>query len=261
MESRAWKLTMETDPFRVFLDMQLNLPRNGPGSDRTTASVYRTLEGLPAEPEILVMGCGQGNDALTLLRETSARVTAVDIMKPFITSLEEKAEAAGVSGERLLTVCSDFEALDLPHTVFDLIWSEGAIYTVGFEAGLKDWSKYLKPGGLLVASEASWLTDEPDETARRFWSNAYPDMGTVDKNKVHAERTGFSVVQTLTLPQEDWWTDYYQPLIPQIEKARGEFAGDAGVEAMLNEQEEEIRLFEAHGQEYGYVFYVLKKSA
>ncbi|MBL4864678.1 MAG: class I SAM-dependent methyltransferase [Rhodobiaceae bacterium] len=252
---------METDPFRVFLDMQMKLPRNGPGSDRTTASVYRTLTGLPAEPEILVMGCGQGNDALTLLRETSARVTAVDIMKPFIKNLEEKAEVAGVSGERLLTVCSDFEALDLPHAVFDLVWSEGAIYTVGFEVGLKDWSKYLKPGGLLVASEASWLTNEPSEVASRFWGNAYPDMGAVDENKVRAERVGFEVVETLTLPQEDWWTDYYQPLVPLIEKSRKTFAGDAGVEAMLNEQEEEIRLFEAHGDGYGYVFYVLKKSA
>ncbi len=252
---------METDPFRVFLDMQLKLPRNGPGSDRTTASVYRTLEGLPAEPEILVMGCGQGNEVLTLLREARARVTAVDIMKPFITRLEEKAEAAGVSGDRLRTVCSAFEALDLPSGAFDLIWSEGAIYTAGFEAGLKGWSTYLKPRGLLIASEASWLTGELGSAARGFWGNGYPDMGTVDENKVRAERAGFSLVNTLILPQEDWWTDYYQPLIPLIEKAREDFAGDTGVEAMLNEQEDEIRLFEAHGDEYGYVFYVLKKSA
>lgn len=252
---------METDPFRVFLDMQLKLPRNGPGSDRTTASIYRTLKGLPDEPEILVMGCGQGNEALTLLRETKARVTAVDIMKPFITSLEEKAEATGVSGDRLRTVCSDFVALDLPHAVFDLIWSEGAIYTVGFEAGLKDWTKYLKPGGMLVASEASWLTTEPSEIACDFWNNAYPEMGTVDANRTCSERCGFEVLQTLTLPQEDWWTDYYQPLVPLIEKARSAFPGDAGVEAMLTEQEQEIRLFEAHGEEYGYVFYVLKKNA
>ena len=114
---------METDPFRVFMEMHLQLPRNAPGSDRTTASIFRMLKTLPGEPEILVMGCGQGNEVLTLLRESKGRVTAVDIMKPFIAKLEEKAEAAQVSGDRLLTVCSDFEALDLPHGYFDLIWS------------------------------------------------------------------------------------------------------------------------------------------
>ena len=30
---------MEADPFRVFLDMQLGLKRNAPGSDRATAHV------------------------------------------------------------------------------------------------------------------------------------------------------------------------------------------------------------------------------
>jgi len=251
---------METDPFRVFLEMQLKLPRNAPGSDRTTASIFRMLKELPNEPEILAMGCGQGNEVLTLLRESKGRVSAVDIMKPFLANLEVKAEAARVSGERLLTVCSDFEALDLPHGYFDLIWSEGAIYTVGFEAGLKDWAKYLKPGGLLVASEASWLVDTPNDEARIFWDRAYPTMGTNAENEATAVRAGFDVVSTHTLPQEDWWTEYYQPLIPEIAKAREVYAGDGGVEAMLDEQEEEIRLFEANGSDYGYVFYVLRKA-
>ncbi len=41
---------------------------------------------------------------------------------------------------------------------FDIIWSEGAIYNIGFERGVKDWSRYLKVGGLLVVSEITWIT-------------------------------------------------------------------------------------------------------
>ena len=32
---------------------------------------------------------------------------------------------------------------------FDLIWSEGAIYNIGFQRGLKEWREYIKPGGYI----------------------------------------------------------------------------------------------------------------
>jgi hypothetical protein len=36
----------------------------------------------------------------------------------------------------------------------DLIWSEGAIYNIGFERGLREWRKYLKAEGYIAVSEA-----------------------------------------------------------------------------------------------------------
>lgn len=252
---------MDTDPFRVFLEMQMQLPRNAPGSDAMTRVLFESLSGLPEEPDILCMGCGQGNEVLELLRQSKGRVTAVDMLKPFLTKLEAKAEEAGITGERLRTVCSDFDALDLPEGIFDLLWSEGAIYTLGFKEGLKAWAKYLKPGGLAVLSECTWLTEEPSEEARLFWEKAYPAMGTVEENTERAKRAGFELLETRVLPEEDWWTDYYQPLIPLIAEAREVYAGDAGVQAMLNDEETEIRLYEHHAADYGYVFYVLRKIA
>ncbi len=250
---------MDTDPFRVFLEMQIQLPRNAPGSDAMTRALFESLKGLPDEPDTLCMGCGQGNEVLELLRRSNGRVTAVDMLKPFLSKLEAKAEQAGISGDRLRTVCSDFEALELPEGIFDLLWSEGAIYTLGFEAGLKAWAKYLKPGGLAVVSEATWLTDTPSEEAQNFWDTHYPAMGTLEENTERVKRAGFELLETRLLPEEDWWTDYYQPLIPLIAEAREIYAGDAGVQAMLNEEETEIRLYERHAADYGYVFYVLRK--
>lgn len=251
---------MDTDPFRVFLEMQIQLKRNAPGSDAMTRTMFESLDGLPQEPEMLFMGCGQGNDVLELLRCSKGRATAVDMLKPFLAKLEGKAEAVGISGERLRTVCSDFEALDLPDGIFDLLWSEGAIYTLGFEEGLKAWAKYLKPGGLAVVSECTWLTDTPSVEAKLFWENAYPAMGTLSENMDRAKRAGFELLETQVLPEEDWWTDYYQPLIPLIAEARETYAGDSGVQAMLGEEETEIRLYERHAADYSYVFYVLRKQ-
>lgn len=251
---------MEADPFRVFLEMQLRLSRNAPGSDTMTRTMFESLEGLPQEPEMLFMGCGQGNEVTELLRCSNGRATAVDMLKPFLAKLEAKAEDAGISGERLRTVCSDFAALDLPEGIFDLLWSEGAIYTLGFKEGLKAWAKYLKPGGLAVVSECTWLSDNPSAEARLFWENAYPTMGTLAENTARAKRAGFELLETQVLPEEDWWTDYYQPLIPLIAEARKTYSGDPGVQAMLDEEETEIRLYERHASDYGYVFYVLKRT-
>jgi len=248
---------MEADPFRVFLEMQLRLSRNAPGSDAMTRAMFEGVDGLPLEPEMLFMGCGQGNEVTELLRCSNGRATSVDMLKPFLAKLEAKAEDAGISGERLRTVCSDFEALDLPEGIFDLLWSEGAIYTLGFEEGLKDWANYLKPGGLAVVSEATWLTDTPNAEAKLFWEKAYPIMGTLGENVGRAKRAGFELLQTQVLPEEDWWTDYYQPLIAE---ARETYGGDPGVQAMLDEEETEIRLYERHAADYGYVFYVLKRT-
>lgn len=39
----------------------------------------------------------------------------------------------------------------------DLIWSEGAVYTIGFERGINEWYKFLKHGGYIAISEASWF--------------------------------------------------------------------------------------------------------
>ena len=86
-------------------------------------------------------------------------------------------------------------------------------------------------------------------------------MGSVVENTERAKPAGFDLLSTHFLPEEDWWADYYQPLIPLVAKARETYAGDAGVAAMLDEQETEIRLHERHASEYGYVFYVLRKSA
>ncbi|MCE8000390.1 MAG: class I SAM-dependent methyltransferase [Rhodobiaceae bacterium] len=251
---------MDTDPFRVFLEMQIQLKRNAPSSDAMTRTMFESLDGLPQEPEMLFMGCGQGNDVLELLRCCEGRATAVDMLKPFLAKLEAKAEDAGITGDRLRTVCSDFEALDLPEGIFDLLWSEGAIYTLGFEEGLKAWAKYLKPGGFAVVSECTWLTDTPSVEAKLFWENAYPAMGTFGENMDRAKHAGFELLSTRVLPEEDWWTDYYQPLIPLIAEAREAYAGDPGVQAMLDEEETEIRLYERHAADYGYVFYVLRKQ-
>jgi ubiquinone/menaquinone biosynthesis C-methylase UbiE len=61
---------------------------------------------------------------------------------------------------------------------YDVIWSEGAIYNIGFEKGVKDWKRFLKTGGMMVVSEITWLTAERPSELQEYWKNEYPEIDT-----------------------------------------------------------------------------------
>ena len=248
----------DLDPFKVFLELQLGLPRNGPGSRRATEAAFALLPPLPEDAQILDIGCGQGASSFDLLRLTKARITAVDLYDPFLEKMNARATCEGIGDERLVIKRADMEALPFHDDEFDLIWSEGTIYLAGFAKGLKLWRRFLKPGGHVAVTECTWLTDEPSEVARAFWHEAYPAMGTIASNAAAAECAGYEVIATQVLPPEDWWTDYYTPMRERAAEMR-EIWGEE-VEPVLAGAEAEIALFENNPGQYSYVFYVMRRK-
>ena len=132
--------------------------RQGPGGEDETRFAIR-LSGLSAAEGLKVadIGCGTGASTLVLARELDASVTAVDFLPDFIHELDIAAEREGL-GNRLETLVAPVEALPFEAQSFDAIWSEGAVYNMGFAAGIKAWRRFLKPGGILAVSELTWLT-------------------------------------------------------------------------------------------------------
>lgn len=248
----------DLDPFKVFLELQLGLPRNGPGSRASTEAAFAMLPALPENPEIADLGCGQGASAFELLRLTDGRVTAVDLFEPFLDKLSARAEREGVSEARLVVTRGDMEALTFKDASLDLIWSEGAIYLLGFEHGLESWRRFVKPGGFVAVSECTWLTATPSGAARDFWDAAYPTMGTIASNCEAIARADYELIGTRVLPPEDWWTEYYTPMRARIAEMRAQYGEE--VESVLSESEAEIALFENNPGQYSYVFYVMRKN-
>ncbi len=236
-----------------------SLPRQGPGSDASTRRALAALPRLPATPRILDLGCGSGRQSVVLALETGGFVDAVDRHEPFLRNVMDNARKAGVA-EHVQTRCESIEAFEASAESYDLVWSEGALYAVGLERGLDLAYKRLKPRGLLAFTEASWLTSNPPLAARSFWAAAYPGMARVDQNRAKAERAGFRVLDSFILPAEDWRSEYYSPLRDRIEELREQSFARTDLALAIAEVEDEIAVFERHGDCYGYVFYLLQKT-
>jgi ubiquinone/menaquinone biosynthesis C-methylase UbiE len=246
-------------PAQVFEALHRDLPQQGPGSDASTRRALALVPDLPAQPEILDLGCGPGRQTLVLAQATGGRITAVDVAPAFLAELTQRAQAAGVA-DRVTTRCQSLDALDLPDAAFDLLWSEGALYSVGFDRALRALRRLLRPGASLAATELTWLSEDPPTTARRFWSEAYPAMRTREANRRAIEDAGYALETDFTLPDSDWWSGYYAELEPRIAPLRARCAGDAAAQAAFDAAQREIDLFRACSSAYGYVFFVMRRA-
>ena len=238
----------------VFID----LPRAGPGDDATTRAALARVPGLPPSPRLADLGCGQGAQTRVLAQALPrARILAIDLLPPFLDRLTRWAAAAGFS-DRIETRCADITAMDLPADGFDLIWSEGAIYIAGYAAGLSRWRPWVRDGGSIVVSDLVWRVAAPPRPAVDFFQAMLPDMTDRSGRMAGAEAAGFRVVATLPLPAAGWWDNYYAPLAQRIDA----LAADASpaMTAVLDACAQEIDVWRAYGDSYGYEFFVLQRQ-
>ncbi len=243
--------------FKVHRDM----PRQGPGDNESTRRALN-LTGLTGRSlKVLDIGCGPGMQTVELAKNIDGRITALDFHKKYLEELSELAEKDGV-GERIETLEGSMFELKkyFRRETFDLIWSEGAIYIMGFERGLKDVKPFLKSGGYLAVTEITWLENNPPKEIRKFWDANYPQMGTIKSNIEIASESEYEVIDTFVLPENSWWENYYNPLKKRCELLKREEPNNLELMEFIQETEHEMELFKRYSSSYNYVFYVMKKS-
>ncbi len=149
---------------------------------------------------------------------------------------------------------------DIPQVLqgIDLLWSEGAAYNIGFANALAIWARALTADGFAVISELSWLKEQAPDAAREFFRSGYPEMQSVQRNVTDAERAGYKLLTTYTLPGQAWVDGYYDLLAPRA-KALVDHS-DPSVRAFAAETVREIEVFQCSEDSYGYVFYVLQRA-
>lgn len=201
---------------------------------------------------VLDIGCGPGASSLVLLDALpQARVTAVDLHAPYLDAAQARVGAAGHGG-RFAAVRADMACLPFPPASVDLLWCEGAVYSIGLSAALAAWRPLIAPGGRLAFGDAVWLTDRPHPRAAAFWGSDYPAMTDVAGVRARIEAAGWRALGDFVLPDAAW-QGYYGPLEARRAALVGRYGAD---EPALAETREEIDLWRAHGRDYGYAFFV-----
>ncbi len=239
------------------MEIHGNLPREAPGDSESTQKAFALISEVPEAPNILGVGCGPGASALVLAEVSGGHVTAVDVNQAFLDELEKRAVAQGLETQVTTSRQSMFEMNFLDET-FDIVWAEGAIFVMGFEAGLKAWKKFLKANGYIVLTELSWLTLEPSLEPKAFWGEHYPGMRTVGENISTLKRCGYTLERHFTLPESSWWNEYYRPWEERLQGLKAKYAHNPEVLIRIGKCLDEIDLYRKFHKEYGYVFYIAK---
>jgi SAM-dependent methyltransferase len=247
------------DELPLLIDLHKDAARQGPGGDDETRLAV-ALSGLEdaANLEVLDIGCGTGASTLVLAKQLDAHITAVDFIPEFLARLDGAAGAAGLA-DRITTLSASMDALPFAEAACDAIWSEGAIYNMGFAAGVEAWRKYLKPNGILAVSELTWLTDKRPEKLQTYWENEYPEIGTASAKIAVLERAGFSLIGYFRLPEYCWLDNYYRPMQQRFPDYLQRNENSAAATAIVRAEEKEISLYERHRDFLGYGYYIARK--
>lgn len=245
------------DRMDYFLELYGSLPRAGPGDNASTRRALQMMDHLPPEPKILDVGCGPGMQTVELLRTSGGTVVALDLFAQMISRVRKAAESAGLA-DRLDTIQADMNEMTFEPSSFDVIWSEGAIYFIGFEKGLARVKEFVKPGGYVAVSEAVWLESDPPREAIDFWRE-YPEIDTVDAKLDIVSRLGYQSVGHFVLPASSWTESYYDPMATRVSECQQAWKGVPEAEEVLAEARDEMAVFGRCWRSFSYAFFVMRK--
>ena len=247
------------EDYQLLIDLHKSASRQGPGGDAETEKALSLAMIDRAAPlKIADIGCGTGASTLLLARLLKAQITAVDLLRDFLEVLEGKAEKMGLS-EKISTLCCSMDNLPFKDEQFDVIWSEGAIYNIGFERGAKDWNRYLKRGGLLVVSEITWITDSRPSELQKYWDEEYPEIDVASSKIRILEKNSYSPIGYFVLPEHCWLDNYYRPIQNSFKDFLNRNENNEEARAIVEAENREIKLYEKYKTHYSYGVYIARK--
>ena len=251
---------------KTIYDFDLNLiceffsymERQGPGSPEATLKALSFIDNLDEGSRIADLGCGTGGQTIVLAQHAPGYITGLDLFPGFIDIFNSNAARLGL-WDRVKGVVGSMDDLPFGEGELDLIWSEGAIYNIGFERGLNEWRRYLKTGGYIAVSESSWLTEERPAEIHDYWMESYPEIDTIPNQVAKLQKAGYIPVATFILPENCWTEHYFAPKVAAGDMFLGKHAGNKAAEEFAAVQSHEEVLYGKYKEFYGYVFFIAKK--
>jgi ubiquinone/menaquinone biosynthesis C-methylase UbiE len=188
-------------------------------------------------PNILDIGCGTGVPTIELAKISSGHVIGIDIDESSLDLLQRKIKKMGLHNQ-VSVINGSILTADFPEESFDIIWAEGSISVIGFEKGIKEWHRFLKPNGFLV------IHDENKDKTKK--------LGLITKYS-------YSLIAQFELPDTLWWNKYYDPLEQFIQKFRCKYPDDSTLNNELNKDQIEIDTCKANSVAMSSFFVIMQK--
>lgn len=242
----------------LVIETHIGLERQGPGSPEMTAKAFAFVDNHDKELKVADLGCGSGAQAMILSQQMQGEIICVDLIPGFIDVLNDNVRKRNLQN-RIKGIVGSMDDLPFPKEEFDMIWSEGAIDTIGLENGLSYWSRFLKRDGYVAVSCPSWFTHEHPAEVARFWSEAGSNINTIEYNVAAMQSAGYQFVASFTLPETCWEDYYFAPRKAALESLAERYPQSTLVTDFIAENQYEEDLYSKYKQQYGYAFYIGKK--
>lgn len=242
----------------IIIDFHKDNQYLGPGDSSETLKALSYIEGLNENSIILDAGCGTGSQTFTLAGNTNAKIVAIDLFSQFISKVADKVNELELC-ERVEPMVASIDDLPFGYSYFDLIWSEGAVYNIGFERGIKIWKNYLKKGGIVALTEISWTTESRPKEIEDYWNNNYSEMATVAEKLRIIENAGYKNIAHFQIDEKCWLENYYAQNELRFEEFELKYQGNKLVKEFIEIELEEIEYYKKFKDYFGYVFYIFQK--
>jgi len=187
------------------------LPRSGPGDNESTRRAFDIIPHFQTPPIILDIGCGQGVQTIELAKISNGKIIALDNHQPFLDLLVDQAKKQKVE-EKIVPKNISMLEMDFYEKTFDLIWSEGALYFMGFQNGLNRCHQLLKEKGYLAVTELVYTSPNPPAAVAEYFESEYPDIKRIEEKIEIIKGERFDLISNFTLPETAWLNNYYLPM-------------------------------------------------
>ena len=244
--------------FDLICEYFSNIERQGPGSPEATLKALSFIDNLNNESSIIDIGCGTGGQTIVLAQNAPGNFKGLDMFPTFIDLFNANAKKNNLQ-ERVKGIVGTMMELPFKDEEFDLIWSEGAIYNIGFKKGINEWNSFLKRGGYLAVTEACWFTETRPEEIDTFWKNAYPEIDTISNKMDQLQKAGYVPVASFILSENCWIENFYEPQSVMQEEFLKKHPGNQNAKNLVEEMKHEVEMYNKYKEFYGYVFFIGRK--
>jgi len=235
------------------------LPRCGPGDNEYTRRAFDAIPRPPQHPLILDIGCGSGVQTVELAKISNGKIIALDNHQPFLNKLMEQVSKQGLE-EQITPKNASMLEMDFEEKTFEIIWSEGALYFMGFQNGLRRCHQLLKSKGYLAVTELVYTSLDTPDVVIKYLENEYPDIKNIQDNVELIQREGFVLKSHFTLPESAWLKSYYLPMEKELPYLEKKYQGNEIALVVFDGFRNEINFYKEYYKFYGYEFFVMQKN-